>query len=110
VKNSLRAHTTDNKWAWPECTNVSTALLAALKESVMSIICLILKKVALVIPSLIAKSSASKAVARPAGALDDDICTPNLQKCAVETACIFLGGITLASVTTTSVKGSEDAS
>jgi len=73
-------------------------------------ICLISKEVALATPSLIAKSSASKAVARPAGALDDDTYTPNLQKCAVEIACIFLGGMTFASVTTTSIEGSEDAS
>jgi len=73
-------------------------------------ICLILKEVALATPTLIAKSSVSKAVAHPAGALDDDTCTPNLQKCAAETACIFLGGMTLASVTTTSVERSEDAS
>ena len=110
MKNSLRARTTDSEWAWPECTDASTALLAALRESVMSIICLTSKEVALATPSLIAKSSASRAVARLAGALDDNTCTPNLQKCAAETACMFLGGITLASVTTTSVEGSEDAS
>ena len=72
--------------------------------------CLTSKEVALATPSLIAKSSASRAVARPAGALDDDTCTPNLQKCAAETACIFLGGMMLASVTTTSIEGSENAS
>ena len=110
MKNSLRACTTDSEWAWPECTDASTALLTALRESVMSMICLILKEVALATPTLIAKSSVSKAVAHPAGALDDDTCTPNLQKCAAETACIFLGGMTLASVTTTSVERSEDAS
>jgi len=49
-------------------------------------------------------------MARPAGALDDDICSPNLQKWATETACMFLEGITLASVATTSVDGSEEAS
>ena len=75
MKNSLRARTTDSEWAWPECTDASTALLAALRESVMSMICLTSKEVALATPSLIAKSSASKAVARPAGALDDDTCT-----------------------------------
>jgi len=42
--------------------------------------------------------------------LDDDTCSPSLQKWATETACIFLGGITLASVATTSVDGSEEAS
>jgi len=76
----------------------------------MSMICLTSKEVALATPSLIAKSSASKAVARLAGALDNDTCSPNLQKCVAETACIFLGGMTFASVTTTSIKGSEDAS
>jgi len=69
VKNSLRAHTTNSEWAWPEYTDVSTALLAALRESVMSMIRLMSKEVALATPSLIAKSSASKAVALLAGAL-----------------------------------------
>jgi len=100
----------DSEWAWPECTDASTALLAALRELVISMICLTSKEVALVTPSLIAKSSASRAVARLAGALDNDTCAPNLQKCAVETACIFLGGMMLASVATTSIEGSEDAS
>jgi len=68
------------------------------------------KEVALTTLSQIANNSASRAMARPAGALDDDICSPNLQKWATETACIFLGGITLASVATTSVNGSEEAS
>ena len=110
MRNSLRAYTTDSEWAWSKCTDASTALLAALRESVMSMICLISKEVALATPSLIAKSSASRTVAHPAGALDNDTCTPNLQKCAVETACIFLGEMMLASVTTTSVEGSEDVS
>jgi len=76
----------------------------------MSIIYLTLKEVVLAIPSLIAKSSASKAVVHPADVLDDDICSPSLQKCAVKTACIFLGGMILASVTTTSIEGLKDAS
>jgi len=88
---------------------VLTALLVALRESVMSIICLTSKEVALVTPSLIAKSSASKAVACPAGTLDNDTYTPNLQKCIAETVYILLGGMTLALLTTTSVEGSEDA-
>ena len=78
MKNSLRVYTTDSEWAWPECTNVSTALLAVLRESVMSMICLTSKKVALATPSLIVKSSVSRAVAHPAGALDDDTCSLNL--------------------------------
>jgi len=74
------------------------------------IMCLTSKEVALTTPSRIANNSASRAMARPAGALDDDICSPNLQKWATETACMFLEGITLASVATTSVDGSEEAS
>jgi len=72
--------------------------------------CLTSKKVALTTPSQIANNFASRAVARPVGALDDDTCSPSLQKWATETACMFLGGITLASVATTSVDGSEKAS
>jgi len=89
---------------------VSTALLAAVRESVMITIRLTSKKVALTTPSQIANNSASRAVARSTGALDDDTCSPRLQKWATETAYIFLGGITLASVATTSVDGSEEAS
>jgi len=68
------------------------------------------KEVALTTPSRIANNSASRAVARPAGTLDDDTYFLSLQKWATEIACIFLGGITLASVVTTSVDGSEEAS
>jgi len=68
------------------------------------------KEVALTIPSQIADNSASRAVACPAGALDDDTCSPSFQKWATETACIFLGGITPASVATTSVDGLEKTS
>jgi len=68
------------------------------------------KEVALTTPSRIANNSASRAVARPAGALDDDTYSPSLQKWATETACMFLGEITLASVATTSVDGSEETS
>jgi len=89
---------------------MSTALLAAVRESVMMIMRLASKEVALTTPSQIANNSASRAVARPASALDDNTCSPSLQKWATETACIFLGGITLASVVTTSVDGSEEAS
>jgi len=68
------------------------------------------KEVALTTPSQIANNSASRAVACPAGVLDDDTCSPNLQKWATETACMFLGGMTLASVVTTSVDGLEETS
>jgi len=68
------------------------------------------KEVALTTPSQIANNSASRTVARPAGTLDDDTCAPSLQKWATETACMFLGGMTLVSVATTSVDGSEEAS
>jgi len=67
------------------------------------------KEVALTTPSWIANNSASRAVARPAGALDDDTCSPSLQKWATETACMFLGGMTLVSVATTSINESEEA-
>jgi len=70
---------------------------------------LISKEVALRTPSQIANNSASRAVARLAGTLDDDTCSLSLQKWATETACIFLGEIILASVATTSVDGSEEA-
>jgi len=75
----------------------------------MMIMCLTSKEVALTTPSRIANNSASGAVARPADALDDDTCSPSLQKWATETACIFLGGITLASVATTSVNRLKEA-
>ena len=89
---------------------MSTALLAVVRESVMMIMHLMSKEMALTIPSRIANNSASRAVACPAGALDDNTCSPSLQKWATETACIFLGGITLASVATTSVDESEEVS
>jgi len=66
--------------------------------------------VALAMPSLMANSSASGAVVLPAGALEDDTCWPKFQRCAAETACMRLEGITLASVTTTRVEGEEEAS
>jgi len=110
VKKPLRAWTMTREWAWPEWTEVSTALLAVVRESVMMIMCLTSKEVALTTPSRIANNSASRAVAHSAGTLDDDTCSPSLQKWATETACIFLGGITLASVATTSIDRSEEAS
>jgi len=76
----------------------------------MMIMCLTSKEVALTTPSQIANNSAFRAMARSAGTLDDDTCSPSLQKWATETACIFLGEITLASVATTSVDGSEETS
>jgi len=76
----------------------------------MIIMHLMSKEVALTTPSQIANNSVSRAVACPAGALDDDTCSPSLQKWATETACIFLGGITLASVATTSVNRLKEAS
>jgi len=66
--------------------------------------------VALETPSLMVNSSVSGAVVRPAGALEDDIWWPSLQKCAAGIACMFLGGIALASVTTTRVEEEEEAS
>jgi len=89
---------------------VSTALLAAVRELVMITMHLTSKEVALTTPSRIANNSVSRAVARPAGALDDNICSLSLQKWATETVYMFLGGIILASVATTSVDGSEEVS
>jgi len=66
--------------------------------------------VALAMPSLMANSSASGAVVLPAGALEDETWWPSLQKCTAEIACMFLGGIALASVTTTRVEEKEEAS
>jgi len=48
--------------------------------------------VALETSSLIANSLASKAVVLPAGALEDVIWWPSLQKCTAEIAFMFLGG------------------
>jgi len=76
----------------------------------MITMCLTSKEVVLTTPSQIANNSASRAIAYSAGTLDDDTCSPSLQKWATETACMFLGGITLALVATISVDGSEEAS
>jgi len=77
----------------------------------MITMCLTSEEVALTTPSQIANNSASRAVAHPADTLDDDdTCSPSLQKWATETACMFLGRMTLASVATTSIDGSEEAS
>ena len=109
-KNNQSAKQTAKEWACPECTEGLTDLLAEPRESVMSIMCSMSILVALETPSLMANSSASGAVVQPAGALEDDTWWPSLQKCATEIACMFLGGIALASVTTTRVEGKEEAS
>jgi len=67
------------------------------------------KKVALTTPNLIANNFASKAIIYFADTLDNDICSPSLQKWAADTVCMFLGGIILVSVTT-SVEGSVNVS
>jgi len=66
------------------------------------------KEVALITLSQIANNSVSRAVAHLVGVLDDNTCSPSLQKWATKTACMFLGGMTLASVVTTSVDRSEE--
>ena len=109
-KNDWSAEQTAKEWACPKYTEGSTDLLAESRESVMSIMRSISILVALKTPSLIANSSASEAVILPAGALEDDTWWPSLQKCAAEIACMFLGGIALASVTTTRVEEEEEAS
>jgi len=76
----------------------------------MITMCLTSKEVALTIPSRIANNSASRAVACPAGTLDDDTHSPSLQKWATEKAYMFLEEMILASVATTSVDRSEEAS
>jgi len=67
------------------------------------------KEVALTTPNLIANNFASKAIIYFANILDNDICSPSLQKWAADTVCMFLEEITLVSVTT-SIKGSVDVS
>ena len=109
-KNNRSAEQTAKEWACPECTEGSTDLLAEPRESVMSIMRSMSILVALETPSLMANSSASEAVVRPAGAFEDDIWWPSLQKCAAKIACMFLGGIALALVTTTRVEEEEEAS
>jgi len=66
--------------------------------------------VALAMPSLMANSLVSGVVVLPAGALENNTCWPKFQICTAETACMHLENITLASVTTTRVKGEEEAS
>jgi len=87
-----------------------TDLLAELRESVMSIMYSISILVALETPSLITNSSVSEVVVLPAGAFEDDTWWPSLQKYMAETACIFLEGIALVSVTTTRVEEKEEVS
>ena len=59
--------------------------------------------------SLMANSSASKAVVLPAGALEDSNWWPSFQKHAVEISYMFLEGIALVSVTKIRVEGEEAA-
>jgi len=61
------------------------------------------KEVALTIPSRMANNFVLRAITHPVGTLNDDTCSLSLQKWATETACIFLGGMTLVLVVTTSV-------
>jgi len=109
-KNNWSAEQTAKEWACPECTEGLTDLLAESRESVMSIMHSMSILVTLETPSLMANSSASGAVVRPAGAFEDNTWWPSLQKCTTEIACMFLGSIALASVTTTRVEGEEEAS
>ena len=71
-KNNQSAEQTAKEWACPEYTEGSTDLLAEPRELVMSIMRSMSILVALETPSLMANSSASGAVVRPAGALEDD--------------------------------------
>jgi len=64
--------------------------------------------VALETPSLIANSSASRAVVLLAGVLEDNTWWPSLQKCAAEIACMFLEDIALVSVTIIGVEEKEE--
>jgi len=68
------------------------------------------KEVALITLSQIANNSVSRAVAHLVGVLDNNTYSPSLQKWATETAYMFLGGMTLASVVTTCVDRSEEVS
>jgi len=68
------------------------------------------KKVALTTLSQIENNSISRAMAHPTNTLNNDTYSPSFQKWATETTCMFLGGMTLASVATTRVDGLEEAS
>jgi len=70
------------------------------------------KEMVLTTLSWIANNSVSRTVAYPVDVLDDNICSLNLQKYATEIAYMFLGGITLALVATTSIhyQGLEEVS
>ena len=59
--------------------------------------------------SIMANSLVSGAVILLAGALENNIWWPSLQKYVVEIACMFLRNIALASVTTTRVEEEEKA-
>ena len=76
----------------------------------MRIICSMAMLVALAMLSLMVNSSALEVVILSAKALKDDTCWPKFQRCAAETACIYLEGITLASVTTIRVEEEKEAS
>ena len=70
----------------------------------MRIMCSMSILVALETPSLIANSSASKAVVLLAGAFENDTLWSSLQKCIAEIAYMFLESITFILVTTIRVK------
>jgi len=76
----------------------------------MRIICSMAMLVALAMPSLMANSSASRAVVLLAEALENNTCWSKFQRCAAEIVCICLEGIALASVTTTRVEEEKEAS
>ena len=109
-KNNQSTEQTAKKWTCPEYTKKLTDFLAEPRESVMSIMHSMSILVALETPSLMANSSASGIVVLLVGALEDNTCWPKFQICIVETACMCLEGITLASVITTRVEGEEEAS
>ena len=108
--NNLSIEQTAKKWACPEYTEEFTACLADPSELVMRIMCSMAMLVVLAIPSLIANSLVSEVVILPAKVLEDDTYWPNFQVCIAETACIYLEGMTLVSVTIIRVEKKEEAS
>jgi len=109
-KNNQSTEQTAKKWTCLECTKRLTDFLAEPRESVVSIMRSMSILVALETPSLMANSSASGIVVLLVRALEDNTCWPKFQICIVETACMCLESITLASVITTRVEGEEEAS
>jgi len=107
--NNLSIEQTAKKWACPEYTEEFTACLADPSELVMRIMCSMAMLVVLAIPSLIVNSLVLEVVILPAEVLEDDTCWPNFQVCIAETACIYLKGMTLVSVTTIRVEKKEEA-